>query len=188
MIRIGFFGTPILSARVLQDFLDSPEFEIAFVVTGEDKPIGRHQVLTANPVKELAIDHHFTILQPGRIRGNTEFLETVEVYQADYFVVVAYGKILPLELLQLPKKSPINIHGSLLPKYRGASPIQASLIAGDTETGVTIMVMNEKMDEGDIIDMKKITIEPTETTETLFEKFAEVSGKFAIETILKLEK
>lgn len=187
MIRIGFFGTPHLSARVLQDFLNSPQFKVVFVVTGEDKPIGRHQILTANEVKTLALENNIPVFQPARIRGNTEFLEEVKRYDADYFVVVAYGEILPLELLQIPKKYPINIHGSILPKYRGASPIQAALITGETETGVTIMVMNEKMDEGDIIDMKKIAISENETTATLFKKFEEVSGVFAIETILKLD-
>ncbi len=188
MIRIGFFGTPELSARVLQDFLDSPDYEVVFVVTGEDKPVGRHQVLTANPVKTLTIKHNLPILQPARIRGNTDFLEMVASYEADYFVVVAYGKILPKELLELPKKYPINIHGSILPKYRGASPIQASLIAGDVQTWVTIMVMNEKMDEGNTIDAKIIEIWEDETTETLFEKFAKISGDFAIKTIQKLDQ
>jgi len=188
MVRIGFFGTPELSRRVLEDFLRHGEFEVAFVVTGEDKPVGRHQVLTANPVKELALEKGLPILQPVRIRGNTELLETVASYGVDYFVVVAYGKILPKELLAIPKKYPINIHGSILPKYRGASPIQAALIAGEKETGVTIMVMSEGMDEGDIIDVKKIGIDTYETTATLFEKFAEISGNFAAETILKLDK
>lgn len=161
---------------------------MAFVVTGEDKPVGRHQVLTANPVKELALEHSLSVLQPARIRDNTELLETIASYEADYFVVVAYGKILPRELLVIPKKYPINIHGSILPKYRGASPIQAALIAGEKETGVTIMVMSEGMDEGGIIDIQKIGIDVHETTQTLFEKFAEVSGTFAAETILKLDK
>lgn len=188
MIRIGFFGTPHLSAKVLQDFLNHPEFEVAFVVTGEDKPIGRHQILTANEVKTLAMAHNLPILQPARIRGNTDFLEEIKRYGVDYFVVVAYGKILPIDVLQVPKKYPINIHGSILPKYRGASPIQAALIAGEQETGVTIMVMDEKMDEGDIIDIQKIEIAPEETTVTLFEKFAQLSGNFAAETLLKLDK
>lgn len=188
MIRIGFFGTPELSRRVLEDFLRRPEFEVAFVVTGEDKPVGRHQVLTVNPVKELALEHNLPVLQPVRIRGNTELLETIASYGADYFVVVAYGKILPKELLSIPKKYPINIHGSILPKYRGASPIQSALIAGDRETGVTIIVMSEGMDEGDIVDVKMIEIDAHETTQTLFEKFAEVSGTFAAETILRLDR
>lgn len=188
MIRIGFFWTPHLSARVLQDFLNFSEFKVNFVVTGEDKPIGRHQVLTANEVKTLALENNIPVFQPAQVRGNTEFLEEIKTFDVDYLVVVAYGKIIPLELLQIPKKYPINIHGSILPKYRGASPIQAALIAGEVETGVTIMVMSEGMDEGDSIDIKKIGIDRNETTETLFEKFAETSGKFAAETILKLDK
>lgn len=186
MVRIGFFGTPELSRRVLEDFLRHPGFEVAFVVTGEDKPVGRHQLLTVNPVKELALEKGLPILQPARIRGNTELLETIASYGVDYFVVVAYGKILPKELLAIPKKYPINIHGSILPKYRGASPIQAALITGEKETGVTIMVMSEGMDEGGIIDVQKIGVDVHETTQTLFEKFAEVSGTFAAEALLKL--
>ncbi|NDK19844.1 methionyl-tRNA formyltransferase [Candidatus Gracilibacteria bacterium] len=188
MIRIGFFGTPHLSARVLQDFLNASEFEVSFVVTGEDKLVGRHQVLTTNEVKTLALENSIPVLQPTKIRGNTEFLEEIKTYDVDYLIVVAYGKILPMEILQVPRKYPINIHGSILPKYRGASPIQASLIAGETETGVTIMMMSEGMDEGDIIDIKKIQINTGETGETLFGKFAEISGEFAIETIEKLDR
>jgi len=188
MIRIGFFWTPHLSARVLQDFLNASEFEVSFVVTGEDKLVGRHQVLTTNEVKTLALENSIPVLQPTKIRGNTEFLEEIKTYDVDYLIVVAYGKILPMEILQVPRKYPINIHGSILPKYRGASPIQASLIAGETETGVTIMMMSEGMDEGDIIDIKKIQINTGETGETLFGKFAEISGEFAIETIEKLDR
>ena len=132
--------------------------------------------------------HSLPLLQPARIRGNAEFLETVASYGVEYFVVVAYGKILPQELLKIPKKYPINIHGSILPKYRGASPIQAALIAGEKETGITIMVMNEKMDEGDLVDIQTIEIDSLETTETLFKKFEEKSGNFALETIEKLDK
>lgn len=128
-MRIGFFGTPEFSASVLHDFLRASDMEVAFVVTGEDKPIGRHQVMTANPVKTLALEKGIPVLQPARIRGNMEFLDALRSYEADYFVVVAYGKIVPQELLDIPKKYPINIHGSILPKYRGASPIQAALIA-----------------------------------------------------------
>lgn len=144
--------------------------------------------MTPNEVKVLAQNKNIPILQPARIRDNGEFLESIKQYNADYFIVVAYGKILPKELLEIANKAPINIHGSLLPKYRGASPIQAALIAWERETGITVMVMNEKMDEGDIIDIKKIGISERETTATLFEKFAELSGNFTIETLLKLEK
>lgn len=118
----------------MQDFLSHPLFEVVFVVTGEDKPVGRHQIITPNEVKILALAKNIPILQPVKIHGNTEFLEEIATYKADYFMVVAYGKILPIELLQIPKKHPINIHGSILPKYRGASPIQAALIAGEKET------------------------------------------------------
>jgi len=102
----------------LQDFLNHPQFEVVFVVTGEDKPVGRHQTITPNEVKTLALTHSIPVLQPARIRGNTEFLGGIKSYETDYFVVVAYGKILPTEILEIPEKYPINIHGSILPKYR----------------------------------------------------------------------
>lgn len=128
-----------------------------------------------SPVKELALVHVLPVLQPMRVRGNEQFLDDIRAYNCDYFIVVAYGKILPLELLQIPKKMCINVHGSILPAYRGASPIQAALLHGDEETGVTIMQMSEGMDEGDIISIEKILIDHHETSGSLFEKFAHIS-------------
>ena len=184
MIRIGFFGTPSLAASVLQACIDHENIEVAFVVTNPDAPAGRGQKLQPSPVKEVALRANISVFTPEKIRGNTEFLDALQSYACDYFVTVAYGKILPLEILNMPKKLPINVHGSILPKYRGASPIQSALLHGESETGVTIMCMGEKMDEGDILAIKKIPISSTETSSTLFEKFAEVSPDFLIETLL----
>ena len=109
-------------------------FDIVFVVTNPDKPFGRDQIMKASPVKELALTHDTPVLQPTRVRGNVPFLDDIHSYDCDYFIVVAYGQIVPLALLQIPKKMCINVHGSLLPAYRGASPIQAALLHGEKET------------------------------------------------------
>ena len=187
MIRIWFFGTPGLAASVLSDMITSSEIEVVFVVTNPDKPIWRTSELRASPVKEIAISHDIEVLQPWKIRGNLEFLEKIASFQCDYFIVVAYGKILPLELLEIPKKKCINVHGSILPKYRWASPIQAALLHGEKETGVTIMEMSEGMDEWDILKIRTIPLDQNETSGTLFEKFALLSGPTLIQTLLELE-
>jgi methionyl-tRNA formyltransferase len=116
-------------------------------VTNPDKPFGREQTMKPSPVKEFAVLHSIPVFQPVKVRGNDQFLNDIRAYNCDYFVVVAYGKILPLELLEMPKKMCINIHGSILPAYRGASPIQSALLYGEKQTGITIMQMSEGMDE-----------------------------------------
>lgn len=143
--------------------------------------------MKATPVKELAISKNIPTFTPLKIRGNTEFLDRIRSFECDYFIVVAYGKILPLELLEIPKKMCINIHGSILPKYRGASPIQSALLFGEEKTGVTIMQMSEGMDEGDILKIREISIDSDETSETLFGKFAKISGPTLIQTLKELE-
>ena len=184
MLKIGVFGTPELSASVLRGLLENENFSVEFAVTNPDKKFGRAQTLIASPVKQLAESYKIPVFQPEKIRNNTEFLEKIAEYQCDYFVVVAYGKILPKELLEIPKKMCINVHGSILPKYRGASPVQSALLNGEKETGVTIMQMSEGMDEGAMICVSKIAIASDETTATLFEKFAEISPNALIDGIL----
>jgi methionyl-tRNA formyltransferase len=187
MLRIGFFGTPELSARVLEDIIATSDMEVVFVVTNPDKPFGRDQVLQSSPVKVLASSRDIPIFIPMKIRENKEFFDILRSFECDYFVVVAYGRILPLELLDIPQKKSINIHGSILPAYRGASPIQSALLHGEKETGVTIMEMSEGMDEGDILKIRTVPIDSIETAETLFEKFAEISGPTLIQTLRELE-
>ena len=116
-------------------------------MTNPDKPFGRDQVMKPSPVKEFAVARNIPVFQPVKVRGNEQFLDDIRAYNCDYFIVVAYGKIVPLELLNIPKKMCINVHGSILPAYRGASPIQTALLYGEKETGVTIMQMSEGMDE-----------------------------------------
>ena len=186
-MRIWFFWTPYLAARVLEDLISQENIEVTFVVSNPDKPFGRDQILRPTPVKELALKEWIPVFTPEKVRNNTEFLDTIRGYDCDYFVVVAYGKILPMELLAIPKKMCINVHGSILPKYRGASPIQSALLHGEKETGVTIMQMSEGMDEWDMIFIEKIAIAEDETSETLFRKFAEISGRTLIKTLWWLE-
>ena len=186
-MRIWFFGTPSLSATVLQDLIWAPGMEVVFAVTNPDKPFGRDQLMRASPVKDLAIMNNIPVLQPLKVRNNPEFLGELRTYDCDYFIVVAYGKIVPLELLDIPKKMCINVHGSILPAYRGASPIQAALLHGEKETWVTIMEMSEWMDEWNMLKVRTIAIDPTETSATLFAKFALVSWPTLIQTLRELE-
>ncbi len=186
-MRIWFFGTPSLATSVLRDLITTSDIEVVFVVTNPDKSVGRSWELQSTPVKTLAILHSIPVFTPTRIRENIELLDQLRSYNCDYFIVVAYGKILPTSLLEIPKKMCINIHGSILPAFRGASPIQAALLGGEKETGVTIMEMSEWMDEGDILKIRTQSIDPTETSLTLFEKFAKISGVTLIQTLRELE-
>jgi len=131
----------------LQTLLHDTDFAVKFIVSQPDKPVGRHQHLEPTPVKQVALANHLPIFQPEKIKNNTVFFDQIQSYDVDYFIVVAYGRIMPNALLEMPKKHCINVHGSILPKYRGASPIQSCLMNGDTMTGVTIMKMSEGMDE-----------------------------------------
>ena len=160
----------------MKDLFGASDVEVAFVVTNPDKPFGRDQgTMKPTPVKELAQEYGIPVLTPKKIRENHDFFDTLRSYDCDYFVVVAYGRILPCGLLSIAKKKSLNIHGSLLPKYRGASPIQSALLHGEKETGVTIMEMSEGMDEGDILKVHTIDIDSHETSETLFSKFSSLS-------------
>lgn len=188
MINIWFFWTPQLSLRILQDLFNDENFQISFVVTWEDKPVGRSQIMTPTWVKNFAVDNNIPVFTPPKIKNNTEFYDGIKNIAVDYFVVVAYGKILPVEILELPKKLCINVHWSILPLYRWASPIQSALINWDSVTWVTIMKMSLWMDEWDIIDTLPINIDKFDTSETLFAKFAEVSWDFLIKTILEYDK
>ncbi len=187
MIRIGFFGTPTLARDVLLDILSTSDMEVVCVVTNPDKPWGRDQMMRSTPVHELAKERNIPVFTPTKIRENSEFFEALQNFECDYFIVVAYGRILPIEILEIPKKKSINIHGSILPRYRWASPIQSALLSGEKETGVTIMEMDEGMDEGDILKIRTISLDPKETSETLFGKFSEISGPTLIQTLRELE-
>ncbi len=179
--RIVFMGTPAFAVPSLQALLDHGETVVA-VVTQPDKPKGRGRKLTPPPVKELADKAAIPVLQPTKIR-TAEFLDEVKAYAPDLIVVTAYGRILPGPLLSLPPLGTINVHGSLLPKYRGAAPIQWAILNGEQETGITIMQMDEGMDTGDILLTGALPIEPDDTSSSLAAKMAKLGGRLLVEAL-----
>lgn len=178
--RIVFFGTPALAATVLTRLCDSP-YKPALVVTSPDKPAGRGYTLTPPAVKEVAERNDIPVLQPEKL--DEAFTEQLGRESWDLFVVVAYGKIIPKKILDIPAKGTLNVHGSLLPKYRGSSPIQAAIANGDAVTGPTIMLLDEKMDHGPIVSQKPFPIAPDETAGTLFGKMASEGALLLVETL-----
>ena len=185
-MRILFMGTPDIAAFCLKELLQT-KHEICGVFTRADKPVGRKQILTAPPVKIVAQEHNIPVFQPNTLR-NGEAEEIIRNLAPDLCVVVAYGRILPLEILNLPKHGCINLHVSLLPKYRGSAPVQWAVLNGDKETGVSIMFLDEGMDTGDVLKVAPISIGENETSGELFEKVTEVGAKTLIETIGEIEE
>ena len=179
--RIVFMGTPDFAVPSLQALIDHGETVLA-VVTQPDRPKGRGRQLAATPVKELALRHGLPVLQPEKIRTDA-FRETIACYSPDLLVVTAYGRILPGPLLHTPPLGTINVHGSLLPKYRGAAPIQWAVINNEVETGVTIMQMDEGMDTGDILLPARLTIGPDDTAASLAPKLAELGGQTLVRAL-----
>jgi len=166
--RIVFMGTPQFAVSCLEALLES-ECNIVAVVTQPDRPQGRKKVLTPSPVKEAALKHHLPVLQPERMR-NKEAVEELASFHPDLIVTAAYGQILPKSLLEVPELGCVNVHGSLLPAYRGGAPIQRSIINGESKTGITLMYMAEGLDTGDMIAVEEVEITDEDTSGTLFEK------------------
>ena len=183
--RIIFMGTPDFAVPSLQALLDHGE-EVVAVVCQPDKPKGRGRKLSPPPVKELALAAGLPVLQPTKVR-TPEFLEELRSYQPDLMVVTAYGRILTGPVLNLPRLGTINVHGSLLPKYRGAAPVQWAVLNGDPETGITIMQMDEGMDTGDILLPGSLAIVPDDTAGTLAVKMAQLGGRLLIESLERLK-
>lgn len=177
--KIVFFGTPDFAIPVLHELAEG--FLVESVITQPDKPKGRKKVLTSPPIKEYAATRDFLILQPEKLDKN--FIDKLKEIKPDLGVVVAYGKILPKEIINIPKYGFLNIHASLLPKYRGAAPIQAALLNGDKETGITIMEVDTGLDTGDIISQVKIEIKKEDNLETLHDKLSEFGAKLLVKTI-----
>ena len=173
--RIVFMGTPAFAVPSLKALLDRGE-NVVCVVTQPDRPKGRGRKIMMPPVKELALKASIPVLQPESIRGG-EFLAELRQYHPDIIGLTAYGNILPENIINLPPLGTINVHGSLLPKYRGAAPIQWALINGETETGITIMQMDKGVDTGDILLQEKLPIGPEDTAGSLSGKLAELGGK-----------
>jgi len=180
-------GTPDFAKESLETLYNA-NHEIALVITAPDKPKGRGMKLTASPVKEYAISKKLQIEQPEKITGNNEILEKIKQANPDVLCVVAYGKILPKEILTIAKKGAINVHGSLLPKYRGAAPIQWAILNGEEKTGITTMFMNEKLDEGDMLLKEEVKISKDETFGELWQRLAKTGANLLIETLKLIEK
>lgn len=185
-MKIVFMGTPDFAGEALRALLES-KHQVLAVFTQPDKPKGRGNKLSYPPVKEIALDKGLPVYQPARIRDE-ESLSLIKNLSPDLIVVAAYGKILPKELLNIPKFGCINIHASILPKYRGSAPIHWAIINNEKETGITIMQMDEGMDTGDILLVDKIEISEDENTGDLFQKLAILGGKLLLEALNKLEK
>ncbi len=185
-MKIVFMGTPDFAEVSLKALVEA-KHEILAVVTNPDKPKGRGMKLEASCVKKYAIQQGLEVLQPERIRNNEEFIEKIRNLNPDVICVVAYGKILPKELLDIPEKGCINVHGSLLPKYRGAAPIQWAVLNGDKTTGITTMFMDEGMDTGDMILKEEVQIGDNETTGELWNRLSEIGAKLLVETLKQVE-
>lgn len=185
-MKIIFMGTPDFAAASLEALIAS-RHEIQAVVTQPDKPKGRKGELTPSPVKVIAKREGIKVYQPLKVRDE-EFVKTLRAYNPDVMVVVAFGQIIPLSILKMPKYGCVNIHGSLLPKYRGAAPIQWAVLDGEKETGITTILMDEGIDTGDILLKKTIKIDTDETSGSLFDKLMALGAKTILETLDELEK
>lgn len=185
-MKIVFMGTPDFAMESLKA-LDKANYDVLGVVTNPDRPKGRGMKLIASPVKQYAEDRGMKIYQPKKVKGNTEFIEELKRQNPDVICVVAYGKILPKEVLEIPKYGCINVHGSLLPKYRGAAPIQWSILNGDKTTGVTTIYMDEGMDSGDMILKKEVEIGENETTGELWDRLSKIGADLLVKTLKEIE-
>ncbi len=177
-MNIVYMGTPEFSVGPLRELIK--EYNVSLVVTQPDRKVGRKQEIKYSPVKEFALKNNIEVFQPEKIR---EDYKVILDKKPDIIITCAYGQIIPKEILNYPKYKCVNIHASLLPKYRGGAPIHHSIINGDEYTGVTIMYMDEKMDSGDILYQEKIKIEDTDNVGTMFEKLSELGSKMIIKTL-----
>ena len=186
-MKILFMGTPDFAAESLEKLYNS-NHEIIGVVTNPDRPKGRGMKLAESPVKEFAVLKNIPVYQPQKVKENDEFLNDIKNMNPDIVCVVAYGKILPKEILEIPKYGCINLHGSILPKYRGSAPIQWAVLNGDKKTGVTTIYMNEQMDAGDMILTRETEIGEYETTGELWERLSTIGAELLLETVDRIEK
>lgn len=184
-MRVLFMGTPDFAVNALEALIQS-EHEVVGVVTQPDKPKGRGKEMQFTPVKECAVKYNIPVFQPAKVKTE-EGVETLRSFGADIFVVAAFGQILSKEILDMPKYGCINIHASLLPKYRGAAPIQWAVIDGEKQSGVTIQQMNEGIDTGDILLKSVVDLEPKETGESLYEKLSKAGGELILQVLPMIE-
>lgn len=189
-LRIVFAGTPEFAAISLQALLDNQQqnnYELVGVYTQPDRPSGRGHKLVASPVKQLALDHNIPIFQPINFKADEDKEQLVEL-NADIMIVAAYGIILPKAVLETPKLGCLNVHGSILPRWRGAAPIHRALIAGDETTGITIMQMDVGLDTGDMLLKAYCDIKPTDTSASLHDHLAKLGGEALVDALEKLKK
>ncbi len=185
MLRVAFFGTPDFAVPFLSALLADPQFEIVSVVTRPDEEAGRGRALTAPPTKVAALTSGIPVFQPETLRSNEALVELAGM-NADVFVVFAYGRIIPKDVLNLPRLGCVNVHPSLLPKYRGPTPMQSAIRNGDATTGITMMMLDEGMDTGALLSFVNIGLDENETLETLTKKVEEQGPPLLIETIRRL--
>ena len=187
MLNILFMGTPDFAKESLESIYEAG-YNVLGVVTNPDKPKGRGMKMIPSPVKEFALEKNIPVYQPLKVRNNIEFIEEMKKLNPDVICVVAYGKILPKEILDIPRLGCINVHGSLLPKYRGAAPIQWAVINGEKQTGITTMYMDIGMDTGDMILKETVDIGEDETTGELWERLSSLGGKLLVDTLKLIEE
>lgn len=180
--KVVFMGTPEFASKSLETLVESG-YNVVACLTNVDKPSGRGMKLKASPVKECAIKYNIPVYQPKKIRKNNEILEILKSFDADFFAVVAYGKILPQEVLDIPKLGSINVHASLLPRYRGAAPMQWAIINGEDKTGVTTMFMDAGVDTGDMLLKEEIKITDEDNLETIHDKLMMIGANLLINTL-----
>lgn len=185
-MKIIFMGTPDFSVGTLEALVEAGH-EVVLAVTQPDKPKGRGKEMQFTPVKECALKYNIPVFQPRRVR-DAECIEVLRKYDADIMVVVAFGQILPKEILEMTPYGCVNVHASLLPKYRGAAPIQWAIIDGEEVTGVTTMQMDEGLDTGDMLLKTEIPIEAKETGGSLFDKLAAAGAELCVETLIALQE
>ena len=186
-MKIVFMGTPDFAKESLEAVYNAGH-EILAVVTNPDRPKGRGMKLVASPVKEFALEKNLKIYQPEKVKNNVEFIDEIKRFKSDVICVVAYGKILPKEILEIAKFGCINVHGSLLPQYRGAAPIQWAVLNGDKTTGITTMYMDTGMDTGDMILKEEIEIGENDTTGDVWEKLSKIGANLLVKTLKQIEE
>jgi methionyl-tRNA formyltransferase len=181
-MRVVFIGTGEIGVPTLRGLLRSGEHQLTAVVTQPDKPIGRDQRIAPSPIKKALIETKIPILQPARIKDR-QSIEEIRTLLPDAIVVMAYGQILPRTILEIPSLACLNLHASLLPRHRGAAPIQAAIASGDSETGITVMYMDQGLDTGDILSRHEITILPTDTGGSLHDRLAQIAPEVLLEAL-----
>lgn len=187
MKTVVFMGTPDFAVPALKALVECDEYDVKLVISQPDKPQGRKQILTASPVKQIALQYELEVYQPENLK-NDEAFEKIKGIAPDFIVVSAYGKILPKRILDIPRFGCVNLHGSILPKYRGAAPIQWSVINGDKKTGVTTMLMDAGLDTGDILLVSEKNIAKNETAGEVFDALAGLCPELLLRTLKGLEK